>query len=209
MFERFTDRARRVVVLAQEEARALHHNYIGTEHILLGLIQEGEGVAAKALESLGISLDAVRTEVKDIIGSGGNPPSGYIPFTPRAKKVLELALREELQLGHKYIGTEHILLGLIREGEGVAAQVLVKLGADLSRVRQQVISLLSGYEGGEHEQANDEPATAGVGSAKDGQGSKMGQKSNSLVLDQFGRNLTQAAKDGKLDPVVGLSLIHI
>ncbi len=203
MFERFTDRARRVVVLAQEEARALHHNYIGTEHILLGLIQEGEGVAAKALESLGISLDAVRTEVKDIIGSGGNPPSGYIPFTPRAKKVLELALREALQLGHKYIGTEHILLGLIREGEGVAAQVLVKLGADLSRVRQQVISLLSGYEGGEHEQANDEPATAGVGSAKDGQGSKMGQKSNSLVLDQFGRNLTQAAKDGKLDPVVG------
>jgi len=191
------------VVLAQEEARALHHNYIGTEHILLGLIQEGEGVAAKALESLGISLDAVRTEVKDIIGSGGNPPSGYIPFTPRAKKVLELALREALQLGHKYIGTEHILLGLIREGEGVAAQVLVKLGADLSRVRQQVISLLSGYEGGEHEQANDEPATAGVGSAKDGQGSKMGQKSNSLVLDQFGRNLTQAAKDGKLDPVVG------
>ena len=203
MFERFTDRARRVVVLAQEEARALHHNYIGTEHILLGLIQEGEGVAAKALESLGISLDAVRTEVKDIIGSGGNPPSGYIPFTPRAKKVLELALREALQLGHKYIGTEHILLGLIREGEGVAAQVLVKLGADLSRVRQQVISLLSGYEGGEHEQANDEPATAGVGSIKDGQGSKMGQKSNSLVLDQFGRNLTQAAKDGKLDPVVG------
>ena len=203
MFERFTDRARRVVVLAQEEARVLHHNYIGTEHILLGLIQEGEGVAAKALESLGISLDAVRTEVKDIIGSGGNPPSGYIPFTPRAKKVLELALREALQLGHKYIGTEHILLGLIREGEGVAAQVLVKLGADLSRVRQQVISLLSGYEGGEHEQANDEPATAGVGSAKDGQGSKMGQKSNSLVLDQFGRNLTQAAKDGKLDPVVG------
>ena len=203
MFERFTDRARRVVVLAQEEARALNHNYIGTEHILLGLIQEGEGVAAKALESMGISLDAVRTEVKEIIGSGGNPPSGYIPFTPRAKKVLELALREALQLGHKYIGTEHILLGLIREGEGVAAQVLVKLGADLSRVRQQVIQLLSGYEGGgEHEEAPDQPAVAGVAPSGQG-GAKAGQKSNSLVLDQFGRNLTQAAKDGKLDPVVG------
>ena len=203
MFERFTDRARRVVVLAQEEARALNHNYIGTEHILLGLIQEGEGVAAKALESMGISLDAVRTEVKEIIGSGGNPPSGYIPFTPRAKKVLELALREALQLGHKYIGTEHILLGLIREGEGVAAQVLVKLGADLSRVRQKVIQLLSGYEGGgEHEEAPDQPAVAGVAPSGQG-GAKAGQKSNSLVLDQFGRNLTQAAKDGKLDPVVG------
>ena len=204
MFERFTDRARRVVVLAQEEARALNHNYIGTEHILLGLIQEGEGVAAKALESMGISLDAVRTEVKEIIGSGGHPPSGYIPFTPRAKKVLELALREALQLGHKYIGTEHILLGLIREGEGVAAQVLVKLGADLSRVRQQVIQLLSGYEGNDGEDSGEEPATAGVGaSSSEPAASKMGQKSNSLVLDQFGRNLTQAAKDGKLDPVVG------
>lgn len=203
MFERFTDRARRVVVLAQEEARALNHNYIGTEHILLGLIQEGEGVAAKALESMGISLDAVRTEVKDIIGTGGHPPSGYIPFTPRAKKVLELALREALQLGHKYIGTEHILLGLIREGEGVAAQVLVKLGADLSRVRQQVIQLLSGYEGNEEESGGGEPATAGVGSSPEGAPSRPGQKSNSLVLDQFGRNLTQAAKDGKLDPVVG------
>lgn len=203
MFERFTDRARRVVVLAQEEARALNHNYIGTEHILLGLIQEGEGVAAKALESMGISLDAVRTEVKDIIGTGGHPPSGYIPFTPRAKKVLELALREALQLGHKYIGTEHILLGLIREGEGVAAQVLVKLGADLSRVRQQVIQLLSGYEGNEEEGGGGEPATAGVGSSPEGAPSRPGQKSNSLVLDQFGRNLTQAAKDGKLDPVVG------
>ncbi|MGJ4075979.1 ATP-dependent Clp protease ATP-binding subunit [Corynebacterium macclintockiae] len=202
MFERFTDRARRVVVLAQEEARALNHNYIGTEHILLGLIQEGEGVAAKALESMGISLDAVRTEVKDIIGTGGHPPSGYIPFTPRAKKVLELALREALQLGHKYIGTEHILLGLIREGEGVAAQVLVKLGADLSRVRQQVIQLLSGYEGNE-EEGGGEPAAAGVGSTGEGVPSRPGQKSNSLVLDQFGRNLTQAAKDGKLDPVVG------
>ena len=147
MFERFTDRARRVVVLAQEEARLLNHNYIGTEHILLGLIHEGEGVAAKALESLGISLEAVRSQVEEIIGQGGSSPSGHIPFTPRAKKVLELSLREALQLGHNYIGTEHILLGLIREGEGVAAQVLVKLGADLSRVRQQVIQLLSGYQG--------------------------------------------------------------
>ena len=145
MFERFTDRARRVVVLAQEEARMLNHNYIGTEHILLGLIHEGEGVAAKALESLGISLDAVRHEVEEIIGRGKHAPSGHIPFTPRAKKVLELSLREALQLGHDYIGTEHILLGLIREGDGVAAQVLVKLGADLNRVRQQVIQLLHGH----------------------------------------------------------------
>ena len=147
MFERFTDRARRVVVLAQEEARLLNHSYIGTEHILLGLIHEGEGVAAKALESLGISLEAVRSQVEEMIGQGGTSPSGHIPFTPRAKKVLELSLREALQLGHNYIGTEHILLGLIREGEGVAAQVLIKLGADLSRVRQQVIQLLSGYQG--------------------------------------------------------------
>jgi ATP-dependent Clp protease ATP-binding subunit ClpC len=146
MFERFTDRARRVVVLAQEEARMLNHNYIGTEHILLGLIHEGEGVAAKALESLGISLDAVRQQVEEIIGQGQQAPSGHIPFTPRAKKVLELSLREALQLGHNYIGTEHILLGLIREGDGVAAQVLVKLGADLNRVRQQVIQLLHGYQ---------------------------------------------------------------
>ncbi len=147
MFERFTDRARRVVVLAQEEARMLNHNYIGTEHILLGLIHEGEGVAAKALESLGISLEAVRQQVQEIIGQGQQAPSGHIPFTPRAKKVLELSLRESLQLGHNYIGTEHILLGLIREGEGVAAQVLVKLGADLNRVRQQVIRLLHGKQG--------------------------------------------------------------
>src|SRR5215468_9234688 len=147
MFERFTDRARRVVVLAQEEARMLNHNYIGTEHLLLGLIHEGEGVAAKALESLGISLDAVRQQVEEIIGQGQLPPQGHIPFTPRAKKVLELSLREAQQLGHNYIGTEHILLGLIREGSGVAAQVLVKLGADLNRVRQQVIQLLYGYQG--------------------------------------------------------------
>ena len=149
MFERFTDRARRVVVLAQEEARMLNHNYNGTEHILLGLIHEGEGVAAKALESLGISLEAVRQQTEEIIGQGQQAPSGHIPFTPRAKKVLELSLREALQLGHNYIGTEHILLGLIREGEGVAAQVLVRLGADLNRVRQQVIQLLHGYQGQE------------------------------------------------------------
>ena len=146
VFERFTERARRVVVLAQEEARMLNHDYIGTEHILLGLIREGEGVAAKALESLGISLEAVRQQVEEIIGRGQQAPSGHIPFTPRAKRVLELSLREALQLGHDYIGTEHILLGLIREGDGVAAQVLVKLGADLNRVRQQVIQLLHGYQ---------------------------------------------------------------
>ncbi len=166
----------------------LNHNYIGTEHILLGLIHEGEGVAAKALESLGISLEAVRQQVEEIIGQGQQAPSGHIPFTPRAKKVLELSLREALQLGHNYIGTEHILLGLIREGEGVAAQVLVKLGADLNRVRQQVIQLLSGYQG-------KEPATSG--------GPAEGTPSTSLVLDQFGRNLTAAAREGKLDPVIG------
>src|SRR5256886_879894 len=190
MFERFTDRARRVVVLAQEEARMLNHNYIGTEHILLGLIHQGEGVAAKALESLGISLEGVRQQVEEIIGQGQQAPSGHIPFTPRAKKVLELSLREALQLGHNYIGTEHILLGLIREGEGVAAQVLVKLGADLNRVRQQVIQLLSGYQG-------KEPAAAGTGA----QGEAA--PSTSLVLDQFGRNLTQLAREGKTDPVIG------
>ncbi|WP_448852779.1 ATP-dependent Clp protease ATP-binding subunit [Corynebacterium sp. 335C] len=205
MFERFTDRARRVVVLAQDEARELNHNYIGTEHILLGLISEGDGVAAKALESMGISLDAVRSEVVEIIGRGAQPPSGHIPFTPRAKKVLEYSLREALQLGHKYIGTEHILLGLIREGEGVAAQVLVKLGADLPRVRQQVIQLLSGYQG---EDADGESGGArgagpvGAGAGGRGEGG-AGQQSGSLVLDQFGRNLTVSAREGKLDPVVG------
>jgi ATP-dependent Clp protease ATP-binding subunit ClpC len=145
MFERFTDRARRVVVLAQEESRMLNHNYIGTEHILLGLIHEGEGVAATTLQSLGISLDAVRSQVEEIIGHGRSAPTSHIPFTPRAKKVLEFSLREALQLGHNYIGTEHILLGLIREGEGVAAQVLQKLGADLNRVRQKVLQVLEGY----------------------------------------------------------------
>jgi ATP-dependent Clp protease ATP-binding subunit ClpC len=177
--------------LAQEEARMLNHNYIGTEHILLGLIHEGEGVAAKGLESLGISLEAVRAQVEEIIGQGQQAPSGHIPFTPRAKKVLELSLREALQLGHNYIGTEHILLGLIREGEGVAAQVLVKLGADLNRVRQQVIQLLSGYQG-------KEAVTQG--------GPAEGTPSTSLVLDQFGRNLTAAAREGKLDPVIGRDL---
>ncbi len=192
MFERFTDRARRVVVLAQEEAKMLNHNYIGTEHILLGLIHEGEGVAAKALESLGISLDAVREQVQDIIGRGQQQPTGHIPFTPRAKKVLELSLREALQLGHNYIGTEHILLGLIREGEGVAAQVLVKLGADLNKVRQQVIQLLSGYQGKEP-----------VGVAAGNEQAQSAPQGGSAVLDQFGRNLTQAARDNKLDPVIG------
>ncbi|MFS0502228.1 ATP-dependent Clp protease ATP-binding subunit [Corynebacterium striatum] len=210
MFERFTDRARRVIVLAQEEARMLNHNYIGTEHILLGLIHEGEGVAAKALESMGISLEDVRREVEEIIGHGSQPHTGHIPFTPRAKKVLELSLREGLQMGHKYIGTEFLLLGLIREGEGVAAQVLIKLGADLPRVRQQVIQLLSGYEGGNGEndgQSQGGPVGAGAGAGAGLGGrtapSGAGERSNSLVLDQFGRNLTQAAKDGKLDPVVG------
>jgi ATP-dependent Clp protease ATP-binding subunit ClpC len=198
LFERFTDRARRVVVLAQEEARLLNHNYIGTEHILLGLIHEGEGVAAKALESLGISLEAVRQQVEEIIGQGGSSPSGHIPFTPRAKKVLELSLREALQLGHNYIGTEHILLGLIREGEGVAAQVLVKLGADLSRVRQQVIQLLSGHMGSGAAPGEKAGATSGPGTGE-------AQPTGSLVLDQFGRNLTQLAREKKLDPVIGRS----
>ena len=188
MFEKFTDKARRVVVLAQEEAKLLNHNYIGTEHILLGLIHEGEGVAAKALEALGINLEQVREQVQDIIGQGQQSPSGHIPFTPRAKKVLELSLREALQLGHSYIGTEHLLLGLIREGEGVAAQVLTKLGADTNKVRQQVIQLLSGYQGKEAVSVGGEVAPPQKGSQ---------------VLDQYGRNLSHAAAEGKLDPVVG------
>jgi len=196
MFERFTDRARRVVVLAQEEARMLNHNYIGTEHLLLGLIHEGEGIAAKALESMGVTLSAVREQVQDIIGPGQQAPSGHIPFTPRAKKVLELSLREALQLGHNYIGTEHILLGLIRAGEGVASQVLTKLGADPSRVRQTVIDMISGYQGGTGEAGKE---TAGVGAG----GGKDGSPAGSTVLDQFGTNLTAAAREGKLDPVIG------
>ena len=188
MFERFTDRARRVVVLAQDEARLLNHNYIGTEHILLGLIHEAEGVGAKALEALGVTLEAAREQVRDIIGEGNQAPTGHIPFTPRAKKVLELSLREALQLGHNYIGTEHILLGLLREGEGTAVKVLTRLNAEPSAVRQEVIERLSGYQG-------KEPATAG--------GPAEGQPAGSLVLDQFGRNLTQAAREGQLDPVIG------
>jgi len=195
VFERFTDRARRVVVLAQEEARLLNHNYIGTEHILLGLIHEGEGVAARALEGMGINLESVRSQVVEIIGQGSQAPSGHIPFTPRAKKVLELSLREALQLGHNYIGTEHILLGLIREGEGVAAQVLQKLGAELHKVRQTVIQLLSGVQG---EEASQHPG----GSGRSSSGSE-GSSSGSTVLDQFGRNLTQLARERKLDPVIG------
>ncbi len=192
MFERFTDRARRVVVLAQDEAKMLNHNYIGTEHILLGLIHEGEGVAAKALEQMGISLEAVREQVEEVIGHGQTQPTGHIPFTPRAKKVLELSLREALQMNHSYIGTEHILLGLIREGEGVAASVLIKLGADLNRVRNTVLQLLSGYQGGNEGQ----PITSGA--------PEMGEsRSSATVLDQFGRNLTQAARENRLDPVIG------
>jgi ATP-dependent Clp protease ATP-binding subunit ClpC len=198
LFERFTDRARRVVVLAQEEARLLNHNYIGTEHILLGLLNEGEGIAAKALESLGINLNAVREQVVEIIGQGQQAPTGHIPFTPRAKKVLELSLREALQLGHNYIGTEHILLGLIREGEGVAAQVLQKLGAELQKVRQTVIQLLSGPQGSGEQQA----AGQGAGPSSGRESSQSGSQ-GSTVLDQFGRNLTQSARERKLDPVIG------
>ncbi|HLT96902.1 MAG TPA: ATP-dependent Clp protease ATP-binding subunit [Acidimicrobiia bacterium] len=198
MFERFTDRARRVVVLAQEEARLLNHNYIGTEHILLGLLNEGEGIAAKAMESLGIGLDSVRDEVVKIIGPGQQAPTGHIPFTPRAKKVLELSLREALQLGHNYIGTEHLLLGLIREGEGVAAQVLQQLGAELQKVRQSVIQLLSGP-------GSSEEQPSGASGSPAGSGGRESSSTGSTVLDQFGRNLTQMAREGKLDPVIGRS----
>ncbi len=188
MFERFTEKARRVVVYAQEEARMLNQNYIGTEHLLLGLIREQDGIAAKALESLSISLEDVHAQVEDLIGRGTFVPTGHIPFTPRAKKVLELSLREALQLGHNYIGTEHILLGLIREGEGVAAQVLLNLGADLEKVRSAVIQLLSGHYG--------KPAEAG-------EERRGGGSSSNQLLDEFGRNLTKQARDGKLDPVIG------
>jgi ATP-dependent Clp protease ATP-binding subunit ClpC len=193
LFERFTDRARRVLVLAQEEARDLNHAFIGTEHILLGLIREGEGVAAKALDALGVTFDVVREKVEEAIGANTNPSPGSPPFTPRAKKVLELSLREALQLGHSYIGTEHMLLGLVREGEGVAAQVLSDLGADMGRVRTQVIQMMSGQSGKEASVA------AGPGSQK----SDTEAASGSAVLDQFGRNLTQLAREGKLDPLVG------
>ncbi|HET6498319.1 MAG TPA: ATP-dependent Clp protease ATP-binding subunit [Coriobacteriia bacterium] len=185
MFERFTEKARRVVVYAQEEARMLNQNYIGTEHLLLGLIREQDGVAAKALQSLNISLEDVHAQVEDLIGRGTFVPTGHIPFTPRAKKVLELSLREALQLGHNYIGTEHILLGLIREGEGVAAQVLLNLGADLEKVRSAVIQLLTGRHG------------------KPGEAAEERRGGGGALLDEFGRNLTRASKEGKLDPVIG------
>ena len=194
MFERFTDRARRVVVLAQEEARMLNHNYIGTEHLLLGLVHEGEGIAARALESLGITLNSVREQVQDIIGPGANAPSGHIPFTPRAKKVLELSMREAIQLNHGYIGTEHILLGMVRANEGVANQVLAKLGVEPAAVRQAVMDLISGHPGN-----GDSKETAGVGAGN----SREGTPAGSTILDQFGRNLTAAAREGQLDPVIG------
>lgn len=195
MFERFTDRARRVIVLAQDEARSLNHSYIGTEHILLGLIREGEGVAAKALQMLGVKLDPAREQLIEIIGKGEIEDKGHIPFTPRAKRVLELSLREGLQLGHNYIGTEHILLGLIREGEGVGCQVLNKLGIELSTIRDNVNQLLSGYQSNTSEEGGE---TVGVGGS-----SQRNQKSGSAILDQFGRNLSAAAREGKLDPVIG------
>src|SRR5256886_515977 len=187
MFERFTERARQVVVLAQEEARTLKHNYIGTEHILLGLLREEEGLAARVLESLDITVERVRAQVVRIVGSGEEVTSGQIPFTPRAKKVLELALREALSLGHNYIGTEHILLGLVRENEGVAARILLDFDADSEKIRNEVIRMLSG-PGGRRQGAG---AAAGEG------------KKSSKLLDQFGRNLTKLAAEGKLDPVIG------
>ncbi len=196
MFERFTERARQVVVLAQEEARTLKHNYIGTEHILLGLLREEEGLAARVLESLEITVERVRAQVVRIVGSGEEVTSGQIPFTPRAKKVLELALREALSLGHNYIGTEHILLGLVRENEGVAARILLDFDADSEKIRNEVIRMLSGPGGRQR-------AGAGGGAAP-GAGSGGGEgKKSSKLLDQFGRNLTKLAADGKLDPVVG------
>src|SRR3712207_1850487 len=188
MFERFTERARQVVVLAQEEARTLKHNYIGTEHILLGLLREEEGLAARVLESLDITVERVRAQVVRIVGSGEEVTSGQIPFTPRAKKVLELALREALSLGHNYIGTEHILLGLVRENEGVAARILLDFDADSEKIRNEVIRMLSGPGGRQR----------GGGQGTPGEGKK-----SSKLLDQFGRNLTKLASEGKLDPVVG------
>lgn len=189
MFERFTERARQVIVLAQEEARDLKHNYIGTEHLLLGLLREGEGVAARVLSALDITIEDVRAEVMRIVGEGESESQGQIPFTPRAKKVLELALREALSLGHNYIGTEHILLGLVRESEGVAARILVDLDADADRIRQEVMRVLSG--------PSRRPAKAGAPAAAGP------TKKGSKVLDQFGRNLTQYAEENKLDPVIG------
>ncbi|HLY49932.1 MAG TPA: ATP-dependent Clp protease ATP-binding subunit [Solirubrobacteraceae bacterium] len=192
MFERFTERARQVVVLAQEEARTLKHNYIGTEHILLGLLREEEGLAARVLESLDITVERVRAQVVRIVGSGEEVTSGQIPFTPRAKKVLELALREALSLGHNYIGTEHILLGLVRENEGVAARILLDFDADSEKIRNEVIRMLSGPGG----RSRSGSGGGGGGTAQEG-------KKSSKLLDQFGRNLTKLAAEGKLDPVVG------
>jgi ATP-dependent Clp protease ATP-binding subunit ClpC len=193
MFERFTERARQVVVLAQEEARTLKHNYIGTEHILLGLLREEEGLAARVLESLDITVERVRAQVVRIVGSGEEVTSGQIPFTPRAKKVLELALREALSLGHNYIGTEHILLGLVRENEGVAARILLDFDADSEKIRNEVIRMLSG-PGGRRQSGQAASASGAAGT---------GEKKSSKLLDQFGRNLTKLASEGKLDPVVG------
>ncbi len=197
MFERFTERARQVVVLAQEEARTLKHNYIGTEHILLGLLREEEGLAARVLESLDITVERVRAQVVRIVGSGEEVTSGQIPFTPRAKKVLELALREALSLGHNYIGTEHILLGLVRENEGVAARILLDFDADSEKIRNEVIRMLSG-PGGRRQGAGAGAGASGASSSASGEGKK-----SSKLLDQFGRNLTKLAEEGKLDPVVG------
>src|SRR5438309_4570141 len=194
MFERFTERARQVVVLAQEEARTLKHNYIGTEHILLGLLREEEGLAARVLESLDITVERVRAQVVRIVGSGEEVTSGQIPFTPRAKKVLELALREALSLGHNYIGTEHILLGLVRENEGVAARILLDFDADSEKIRNEVIRMLSGP--GSRQRGSGAGASAGAAGQSEG-------KKSSKLLDQFGRNLTKLAAEGKLDPVVG------
>lgn len=195
MFERFTDRARRVIVLAQEEARSLKHNYIGTEHLLLGLIREGEGVAAKALASKGVELDATRQQVEEMIGKGSAAPTGHIPFTPHARQVLELSLREALQLGHSYIGTEHVLLGLIREGEGVGTQVLVKMGVDVADLRTSVIDAIRDTSADASK--NDMTNAGGI--------TDKSAKSGSSLLDQFGRNLTEEAREGKLDPVIGRS----
>ncbi|MCW2927670.1 MAG: ATPase domain protein, partial [Thermoleophilia bacterium] len=195
MFERFTERARQVVVLAQDEARALKHNYIGTEHILLGLLREEEGLAARVLDSLDITVDEVRTQVARIVGQGDEATSGQIPFTPRAKKVLELALREALSLGHNYIGTEHILLGLVRENEGVAARILLDFDADAEKIRNEIIRMLSGP--GRQQRGSGGSAEGAAAGGKSGKGG------SAKLLDQFGRNLTKLAADGKLDPVVG------
>src|SRR5688500_10238368 len=197
MFERFTERARQVVVLAQEEARTLKHNYIGTEHILLGLLREEEGLAARVLESLDITVERVRAQVVRIVGSGEEVTSGQIPFTPRAKKVLELALREALSLGHNYIGTEHILLGLVRENAGVAARILLDFDADSEKIRNEVIRMPSG-PGGRRQGSGQGASAAAAGTGAQGEGKK-----SSKLLDQFGRNLTKLAAEGKLDPVVG------